>query len=174
VLVAQTFSFFARKAPNTCYALLFVFGLGVSAYSIGSITRDWHVQHPLAPELSSISQVAGSNEPVVYSSGLSFLEEDYYATPEMAARLVYVADRELAKRIIGTDGVDLTFTLGREYLSLRGRIVSYKDLQSTYRSFWLIDSSSPLNWISEKLRADGADIRALNISDTRISHVTLR
>ncbi len=174
VLVAQTFSFFARKARNTCYALLFVIGLGVSAYSIGSITRDWHVQHPLGPELSLISQVAGSNEPVVYGSGVSFLQEDYYATPEMATRLVFVADRELAKRIIGTDGLDSTFTLGREYLSLRGRIVSYKELQSTYRSFWLIDSTNPLNWISEKLRADGADIRALNIPDTRISHVTLR
>ena len=174
VLLAQLFSYFAQRARTTCYAVLFVLGLGLSAYSIRSVTQSWNAPNPLGPELSSLSQVGGTNEPVIYCSGLDFMQADYYATPEMAARLLYVADRQIARRIIGTDGVDAVYTLGRDYLKLRGRVVSYPELESTYRSFWLVgDSLNPFNWIGEKLREDGADIRALNIPNTRIFHVTL-
>ncbi len=172
VLSAQVFSFWAQRARIACYATLFVLGMGVSAYGIGLVAGDWHVQ-PLGYQLSLISQIGGNDEPVVYGSGTAFLQEDYYATPEMAGRLVYVADRQLARQISGTDVVDAGFTNGRDYLGLRGRILSYKELESTYQSFWLIgDSSDGINWISRKLRADGADIRAF-VQDARIFHVTL-
>jgi hypothetical protein len=61
-------------------------------------------------------------------------------------------------------------------LGLRGpRFDSYEQFRQTIHVFWLIeDSKDPeLDWISNKLRSDGVDMRLLNVTNTRIYRVTL-
>jgi hypothetical protein len=172
-LLAQLLAFLAARSRIASYTLLIALGLGLSAYSIHSAVKGWTVQNPLGPELRLISHEPHNAELVVYSSGVDFLQADYYAPPDMANRLAYVADRNLAKQFVGSDGVDSAYVLGSQYLHVRGLIIPYSELQRAHPSFWLVtDSTYPLNWLSEKLRADGAKIEPLDIPHTRISHVT--
>jgi hypothetical protein len=182
VLFGQAFSFFEQSSRPVCFALFVAIGFGLVGYGSLAVIRGWHVREPIRPELATITKVteiaadntAENREPVVYTSGLAFLQADFYASTDIAPRLVYVADRALAKQNIGTDGVDSAYVLGRQYFKLRGRIVSYEELKSSLPSFWLVDDEpGPLNWISEQLRADGAEIRALNVPKMRIFHVVL-
>ena len=172
--LSRLLAFLGAKSRIGPYTLLLISGLGLFAYSIHSVFAGWRVRNPLGPELRWLAQDETNNELVVLSSGLEFLQADYYAPPSISNRLTYVGDRYLARQFVGTDGMDSAFVLGSKYLKLRGRVVSYRELKLKYRNFWLVaDSTYELNWLSDKLRADGADIRALDIPHTRISHVTL-
>jgi heme/copper-type cytochrome/quinol oxidase subunit 3 len=172
-VLAQMLAFLAQRARTSSYALLMVFGLGLSAYSIRSVMQGWHLQNPVAQELASIPQNGGNSELIVYNTGGAFLTADYYATPEMASRLAFVADRQLAYQISGTDGVDSAFVLGSRHLALRGRVISYAELEQFHRSFWFIaGDKDQFDWISEKLRSAGVDMRALDVPNTRIFYVT--
>ena len=170
-LLAQSLTFFSRRARTTSVVLLFVVGIGLSAFTIRALMKGWRARNPFELALSSVLKDIGDNELVVFGSGLDFLQADYYAPPEMATRLAFVADRQLANQIAGTDGVDSTFSLGFRYLRLRGRVISYQQLRQMHRSFWLVDNANPLNWISEQLRSNGADMRVLNVPNTRVLHV---
>lgn len=173
-LLSQLLAFLGARSRVGPYTLPLILGVGLFVYAIHSVLAGWRVRNPLGPELTWLAQSRSNTEPIVLSSGLEFLQADYYAPAALASRLAYVADRDLAKQFVGTDGMDSTFVLGGKYLMLRGRVVSYAELRRNYRNFWLVsDSTFVLNWLSDKLRADGADIRALDVPFTRISHVTI-
>ena len=175
VLLSQLFTVLAHRARGRCYAMLLILGLGLSAHSLRSALSARQAVAPNLAAILAIPEIGGSIEPIVYGIGTVFLETDFVAPAELAKRMVYVADPELAARTIGTNGVDSALIAGREYLGMRGRMISYAELRARYRSFWLVDdSANALNWISEKLRADRAEIRALAVPGKRVAHVTLR
>lgn len=175
-LASQAWSFLAQYARGAGYAWLFLLGLGLAASDLRAIRGIRPpTQDSVNPELSAISEIANNHDPIFYASGVAFLQADYYARPEVAARLGYVADRSLAIQIAGSDGVDAIYAKGRPWLHTRGRILTYPELKSSYHSFWLVDDpETSLNWLYEKLRADGAEIDALRIPKTRILHITQR
>jgi hypothetical protein len=173
VLLAQGFAFFESRHRLACHYLLLAMGGLVAADTVGVAVKGWHLAAPAA-DLRTVSRAAMPGERIVYTAGLRFLEADYYAPPEIAGRLAFVADRDLARQLVGTDGVDAAYVLGKRYFGLRGQVLSLDELASGTSSFLLVGAGDdPLDWLTGKLQSLGAELRAVNGAPPHVLRVTL-
>jgi hypothetical protein len=170
-LLAQLPGLFGGWTRRASLALLLLAGLAFSGntFRAAAAGETWRGPHPWRTEFAELRRVATDAQPIVLT-GVDMLQMDFYAEPSLAKRFLYVADRPLAIRLVDTDGVDSAFVLGRDYLNLRGPIVSYRELRRNYKSFWLVRGPYELvDWISLKLSEDGADVQS--VAGTQIFHV---
>jgi dolichyl-phosphate-mannose-protein mannosyltransferase len=114
-------------------------------------------RHPFVHPVQSrpvLVDALRTNDPLVVSSGIWFLQLWYYATPDQRARLMYIGDPALARELTGAD------TLDRGYLGLSTitglRVNSYRDFTAGHRDFHVYTLGS--HWLLDKLRQDRAVI----------------
>jgi hypothetical protein len=115
-----------------------------------------------------LPNVERSSLPLVVSSGLMFLEIDHYATPELAARLHLLLDRETAVQHTQVDLFDSGLPVMSRWFPLRGHLDAYAAFVSAtphflVYGFW--DSRQANDWLVYRLLRDGANVRVLARSD---------
>ncbi|MBS1817565.1 MAG: hypothetical protein JSU08_06530 [Acidobacteria bacterium] len=105
----------------------------------------------------ALSGALAGRTPVIVSSTL-FLQVWYYASEAQRLNLYAVADPGMARRLIGTDTVDLGYVALRNWYP--AQIQSYAEFTSAHREF-LVYGTPALNWIADKLREDGATLQTV-------------
>jgi hypothetical protein len=113
-------------------------------------------------DLSYLSSQPYAQLPIVFAQPIVFLKADLYTPRELSSRFLYTVDRRLAVQLAQTDGVDSALLAASKWLRLNGKLISYEELVRDRRKFVLLDDEiSQFNWISRKLRADGARLTAI-------------
>jgi len=98
--------------------------------------------------------------PVVVDSDNDFLASYHYASPEVRARLFMLADAPSAVRYNGGDTAMRSLELAQTFRDLH--VVDYHKFISEHRVF-LLARTKGASWITQKLLADGADLRLLEL-----------
>jgi len=97
--------------------------------------------------------------PIVFASGLDFLPLHFYAKPELAKDMLFVAEPSQSIKYTGTDGVDSALRFGSSYMHLNGNLLALSDLISRRTPFWLLKSRHELAWIEKALVHAGFQIQ---------------
>ena len=104
-----------------------------------------------------LSQVQPANLPFVVSNGVIFLELDHYERPDFLARVVFLTDRNAAKRIAHSTLFDTIISLEKTYFPVRSQVEPYHDFVARHRRFLLLANPGwPEEWMLRKLAEDGA------------------
>lgn len=100
--------------------------------------------------------------PVVVQSPHTFFQMTYYAPPAVAARLLYLADPEAARRYLDTDTVELGLLEFGRWIPIH--VEAYRQYLAAHHRFLLYDDRGAYGWLSKALVADGArfDVAALD------------
>jgi 4-amino-4-deoxy-L-arabinose transferase-like glycosyltransferase len=100
--------------------------------------------------------------PIVVTDPIMFLEADYFETPEIASRLVFLTDRTSALRYTGTDVFDRGYYRMKKWFPIHGRIVDYSDFVRSTPVFAVAGPYyNPEDWVLRRLTADRLDLRVL-------------
>ncbi|PWT99259.1 MAG: hypothetical protein C5B51_27550 [Terriglobia bacterium] len=112
--------------------------------------------------------------PVVLSGPNEFVETRYYASPELAARLYYVADPPLALQYAETDSVDLVAQKLTRIAPVQ--VENYTTFTSRHSRFLVVYRRYEVfGWILNKLQDDGASIALRSLGDDEtVYEVSLR
>ena len=98
-----------------------------------------------------------SSLPIVASDPHTFIELAHYAPPEIASRLVYLADPPTALRRLGYDSVERgMIDLLKPWFGLN--VTDYKSYTASHPRFLTYGSFGFLNWITPQLEEDGMRI----------------
>ena len=172
ILLAKPFSSqFVRahgivKSAALALALLLIF----ERYRYDLATLDKPSAHQF--EATSLGPLRESAEPVYFASGLDYLPADFYARPVLSKRFFFIADRARAIQFTGSDGVDSALLFGQSRLRLHNQLATWKDLTDLKSNFWVVDSTSALNWLRPALIAAGYKIRPLSTPNQSILYVS--
>jgi hypothetical protein len=99
--------------------------------------------------------------PIVMSGPNEFIEANYYAPPDIAARLYYISEPQMARHYVNTSVVDL---VSRRLLGIAPlHVASYAEFMSQHPRFLVVYRREEVfGWILQKLREDGATITLRN------------
>jgi len=119
--------------------------------------------HALAPVPGHplLASVPANGLPLVISSGLAFLEIDYYASDALLARAYYVTDIDAAIRQTGAAWFETSYPKMKPLLHLRGNVEAADTFLARHRSFlvyspgYVIEWRAPDEWLLPELRARG-------------------
>ena len=134
-------------------------------------------QHP--PRAGQVRQaeleMAAGDDPIVVSSGMVFLEMNRYLPPDLARRLVYIADPELAIKFVESDGIDRPLALSVPWTKPMGRVVPYHEFTSGHNVFWWYGNGrDPLEWTLAQWKNSRADIQTVAVQgEYRLNRITL-
>lgn len=107
-----------------------------------------------------LDNVPNDKLPIVIDSPLRFLEMTYYASPELRARMYYVADPERAHSYKGSKVQDTSLVRLNKWVPLN--VVSRQEFVSCTKEFLLYwQAGDPHGWIYLNLARSGADIKVL-------------
>jgi len=157
----------SRRAPATGAALVLLFGGffgGEFALQFLQAVEFGGKPQPAAavsarpaaipfPVHRLVSAARASDLPLVVSSGLAFLELDYYADAPLLARTYYQVDAA-AERATGWNWFDATYPELARRLPLRGQVQPAGRFLRENRHFLLYFTGGPLDWLKpESLQA---------------------
>jgi hypothetical protein len=92
--------------------------------------------------------------PTAMTGGLTYLQLWYYAPPALKPRLVYVADPSSARRLTGSDTIDLGLLALSRWTTVGA--VPFEAFTSQHRTFRVYAYGS--GWLLDKLRESGAEL----------------
>lgn len=92
--------------------------------------------------------------PTAITGGLTFLQLWYYAPPALKPRLVYVADPASARRLTGSDTIDLGLLALSRWTTVGA--VPFDAFTSQHRTFRVYAYGS--GWLLDRLRESGAEL----------------
>ena len=99
--------------------------------------------------------------PFVAASGLTFLEMDHREPAEFISRLHYLTDREAAVRYANATIFE-TYPVLRQWFPIRAKVEPYREFAARHGCFLVFATPGyPEDWLLDKLKDDGADIRLL-------------
>jgi hypothetical protein len=128
-----------------------------------------------AEEVKAIlTELHGSDLPIVISSGLQYLPLAYYTPADSSRRLYALTDVRSALAFTGTDSADLALLALRRYYPLQ--IEEYNDFAARHREFLLVsENKGRFDWWPARLSHDGHTLRLLTqVGDSQVFKVTLR
>jgi hypothetical protein len=105
--------------------------------------------------------------PLVISSGLAFLELDYYLPDSLVTRTYYLADPVVAMRRTGLERFDTSYPKFKRSLHLRGNVEAAADFLAQHRTFlvyspgYLVEWRAPDEWLLPELESRGWSIRPI-------------
>jgi hypothetical protein len=97
--------------------------------------------------------------PIVVASGIDYVEMQYYADAELRKRLVTVIDPEVAINLVGTNSIDMTSFISRNFLPLQ--IETRAEFLQTHPHF-LMWSGGTFEWLPRYLLENGYRISLLS------------
>lgn len=110
--------------------------------------------NPLAATVKLLQSEADGRLPIVASEPHTFIELAHYAPPEIAARLVYLADPAASLRRLGHDSVERgMIDLLKPWFRLN--VEDYRSYVSSHPQFLVCGNLGFLSWITDELKADG-------------------
>jgi hypothetical protein len=147
-----------------------VWGFFDTAFKVDNpdLLKPLHESPHLVATYELLPKVERSSLPLVVSSGLMFLEIDHYATPELAARLHLLIDRDAAIQHTRVDLFENGLPLMSQWFPLRGQLDQYSAFLSSHPHFLVYgfwDSRQANDWLLYKLLKDGAKLQALGHTD---------
>jgi hypothetical protein len=89
-------------------------------------------------------------------TGLEYIRCDFYASPEMKSRMVFVADPILSLRYLDTDLSDKYLVGTKDLLGVH--VVPFADFQSAHRQFLLNGLGG---WVPSHYLSSGAKLELL-------------
>jgi hypothetical protein len=118
-----------------------------------SLQSDKAEGRALSAAIKMLESYPDASLPIATAESLTFLELSHYAPPAVRSKLVYLADRGLAKHWLG-----FTSTESGMY-SLVGpwfgtNVVNYRDFIVEHPRF-LLFGNLDLSWVDKQLRSDG-------------------
>lgn len=120
------------------------------------------IERPVpAPPSSDAYRQIHPDLPLVAASGVTFVEMDHREPPDVLQRLYYLTDREAAIRYAHAtmfEGVPVL----HERFNMRANTMPYRDFVLSYPHFLVLAMAGyPEDWLLDKLKADGADVRLI-------------
>jgi len=130
-------------------AVLIAGGFVAPLFTAGARARQSGGPPPRFGEQSEVEAVAHTSAlPIVYVDGLGYLELHYYLAPEVARRMYFIDDPDLAWRYTGSDSTD------RGLIGLAKRVpltvVSMEPFLAAHREFLLVPTRG--SWPEQELR----------------------
>ncbi len=151
------------------FAILVFTAAVVHEYSFWSSLRaqSFHFVSPAASLEEFVRSTGHENLPIAISDGLSYVPYAYYASPELAQRLIFLSDPPNALIYTGTDNLDKNIEALASYLPLH--VIRFFEFQSAHRSFLLYfeNSSDNFDWWPKRLTREGWTLRALVVDHNR-------
>lgn len=121
-----------------------------------------HLQKALdaAPRVNDLDDIQ-PGLPLVANTGLTFLEIDHRASPQLASRLYLLSDRQAAASI-AHDTVFENYDRLSEVFPIRGHIEPYCAFLSSHPRFLALGAyNHPQGWLLKRLDRDGADLQII-------------
>ncbi len=116
---------------------------------------------PSAEQQSRALEAIDPNLPLVAASGLTFLEMDHYAEPEIVSRLYYLTDRTLAIQYAHATIFE-GFPILKSYFPIRAAVEPYSQFVQEHRQFLVLGTANyPEDWLIPVLVHSGASLRQL-------------
>jgi hypothetical protein len=143
---------FGRSAVNA----LAVTGILLAVFLANGVLYARH--QPLPNEGCPVAPSSGPlrNLPIVMPTGLEYIRCDFYASPEMKSRMVFVADPILSLRYLDTDLSDKYLVGTKDLLGVH--VVPFADFQSAHRQFLLNGLGG---WVPSHYLSSGAKLELL-------------
>ena len=120
---------------------------------------------PAAPEILGyplIGRVPPGNLPLVLANAAAFLEVGYYAGDDLARRLYYVTDPNLALRRTGSSGIDLILSKMQRLPSVKGHIEAAGPFLAEHPRFLIYYCGQFTEWLVGELQERGWKLRLLD------------
>jgi hypothetical protein len=155
--------------------LAFLISVREATFWIGGGLHPVGVKSPDSFVEAFINSVGRQDLPVVFSSGIDYLPNAFYASPEWAKRFVSLVDPVAAVTYAGSDNVDTAMIGLQSYLPLQ--VYDFSAFASRHPVFLLYggDESSQFDWWPKRLTNDGDSIQTLATAGTKkIYLVTLK
>ncbi len=146
----------SNKVMQAAFLTLPIFLFSWHSYTQAKELRQQSNQRPSSQTLLSQKQ---QSAPIVFANGLDFLPLHFYAKPELAKDLLFVAEPSLAIKYTGSDGIDSALRFGSSYMHINGNLLALSDLISRKTPFWLLKSKHELTWIEKALVHAGFQIQ---------------
>ncbi|MCU1337791.1 MAG: family glycosyltransferase, 4-amino-4-deoxy-L-arabinose transferase [Bryobacterales bacterium] len=131
----------------------------LSALASGETPRR-SVNQRLAPLYRRMDSGASA----VIADGLVYLETFHYASPKYRSSLLYLEDRQSAKRISGNDTLDGGLLNLQPYVGFHLELAS--DFLAANREFLMLSTGQPLEWLPKYLRQGNAQINTIETIGT--------
>jgi hypothetical protein len=134
--------------------------------------------HRSAGSATSAIDAIEPDLPLVAASGLTFLEMDKYASPQLVARLHYLTDAQFAIQYAHATIFEGFPTL-KQYFPIRAAVNPFPQFIQQHRKFLVLGTPGyPEDWLLRKLIADGDELRYLGdfpgpYKDTSLYEVTV-
>jgi hypothetical protein len=106
-----------------------------------------------------LRETVPTDERIVVANAHEFFQLTHYAPPEMAPRLVYLADPSAARRYLGSDTAELGLAEFRRWTALA--IEYYAAYASTHRRLLVYGRPGGRSWLLPALLANGARVELL-------------
>jgi hypothetical protein len=97
-----------------------------------------------------------ANLPVVMANAVDYVRCDFYASPELKSKMVFVADPVLSMRYVGFDVVDKELMVAKDVVGLH--VVRFDDFRGAYRQLLLVGMD---RWVGRHYLNLGAKIELL-------------
>ncbi len=110
------------------------------------------------------------NLPIVVHDARDFLPMLHYAPPQLARRLVYLADPKLSLQYSGSVGLDVTLQDLVPWVPMQ--VLDFRQFEADHRRFLLFwgkpEESALVGWQFRKLREDGARLSVVEEHSQRV------
>jgi hypothetical protein len=158
ILLPQIAAASTRSSRQVAAALCLLVGGWLIGSDIWRIVLA--VNSPPPPVAVSLDQNA--ELPLVISSGLIYYEMNHYASPEIANRMWYLTDQEIARQETGTDVFDKGFPELDRMFPFRAKLGGYRAFLSAHQRFLVYGYAHYENdWLVSRLKQDGARLNYL-------------
>jgi hypothetical protein len=97
-----------------------------------------------------------ANLPIVMPNSLDYVRCNFYASPELKSKMVFVADPVLRLRYLNEDAGDKNLTVAKDLLGLR--VIPFAKFHNTYHQFLLKGTDG---WVGRHYLNLGAKIELL-------------
>jgi len=159
-IAAKLFDTTALMAAAVVVCFVGWFGV-LELKAVRTVSDNW-----LNTTLQLIESDSESGLPIVASDPHTFIELAHYAPPEIASRLVYLADPPTALRRIKYDSVERgMIDLLKPWFRLN--VTDYKSYVASRPRFLVYGSLGFLSWITPQLKEDGMRIELRGTSGSK-------
>jgi len=136
-------------------------GVLAAVLLLGNFCAVHHILGEKPERLSTAYREILPDLPFVAASGLTFMEMDHREPAGFVSRLHYLTDREAATRYAHATIFE-TFPVLRQWLPIRATVEPYREFVVRHGCFLVIATPGyPEDWLLDKLKDDGAELRLL-------------
>ncbi|SPE31677.1 conserved membrane hypothetical protein [Acidobacteriia bacterium SbA2] len=136
-------------------------GVLAAVLLLGNFCAVHHILGGKPERLSTAYREILPDLPFVAASGLTFMEMDHREPAGFVSRLHYLTDREAATRYAHATIFE-TFPVLRQWFPIRATVEPYREFVVRHDCFLVIATPGyPEDWLLDKLKDDGAELRLL-------------